>query len=78
MEPPVMELEIIAAFDDTEGAAPAHGDLDGDGDMKMSPQLIYTGRSIIHRAASVYQYIYIYRRLIECMYICNLDIYISH
>ena len=58
MEPPVMELEIIAAFDDTEGAAPAHGDLDGDGDMKMSPQLIYTGRSI-HRAASVYQYIYI-------------------
>ena len=73
MEPPVMELEIIAAFDDTEGAAPAHGDLDRDGDMKMSPQLKKYRKIYIQRGISIS----IYRRLID-MYIYILHIYISH
>ena len=55
MEPPVMELEIIAAFDDTEGAAPAHGDLD---------RKIYTQRgisiSIYRRLIECLYVIYIY------------------
>ena len=61
MEPPVMEVEIIAAFDETEGASPAFGDLDRDGDMNMSPQLISIGR-YIHTGTLIsisYQYIYI-------------------
>jgi len=46
MEPPVMEVEIIAAFDDTEGAAPAYGKLSDFDSSLMAPSTPLVARDL--------------------------------
>lgn len=46
IEPPVMELSVVAAFDDTEGAAPALGRLEDFDASTMPPSAALTARDL--------------------------------